>query len=83
MADDGSSLFCDDDETCEKNVSESEDDGETYVSAPIGKITKAFFPVVLCFERLFPSNMRCCCPARFFLAVLLLYGLAARFFLIV
>lgn len=36
MADDGSSLFCDDDETCEKNVSESEDDGETYVSAPIG-----------------------------------------------
>ena len=35
MADD-SSLFCDDDETCEKNVSESEDDGETYVSAPIG-----------------------------------------------
>ena len=36
MADDGSSLFCGDDETCEKNVSESEDDGETYVSAPIG-----------------------------------------------
>ena len=36
MADDGNSLFCDDDETCEKNISESEDDGETYVSAPIG-----------------------------------------------
>lgn len=36
MADDSSSLFCDDDETCVKNVSESEDDGETYVSAPIG-----------------------------------------------
>lgn len=38
MADDGSSLFCDDDETCEKNVSESEDDCETYVSAPIDKL---------------------------------------------
>jgi len=36
MADSDRSLFCDDDETCEKNVSESEDDGETYVSAPIG-----------------------------------------------
>ena len=39
MADEGSSLFCDEDETCEKNVSESDEDGEEYVSAPIGEIT--------------------------------------------
>lgn len=41
MADEGSSLFCDEDETCDKNISESDEDGEEYVSAPIGKIVVA------------------------------------------
>ncbi|KAJ7392988.1 hypothetical protein OS493_008234 [Desmophyllum pertusum] len=41
MADEGSSLFCDDDETCEKNISESEEDCEEYVSAPIDKLGPA------------------------------------------
>lgn len=38
MADEGSSLFYDDDESCEKHLSESEEDGEKYTLAPIGKI---------------------------------------------
>lgn len=36
MVDDGSFLFCDDDEICEKNVSEFEDDCEIYVLVLIG-----------------------------------------------
>lgn len=66
MADDSSSLFCDDDETCEKNVSESEDDGETYVSAPIGKIRIDFSGSFLSFVRFFSSNLHCCRPTRIF-----------------
>lgn len=43
MADEGGSLFCDEDETCEKNVSESDEDTEEYVSAPIGENAIVFY----------------------------------------
>lgn len=38
MVDEGKTLLQGEDETCEKNISESEDDNEEYVAAPIGKI---------------------------------------------
>lgn len=38
MVDEGKSLLQGEEETCEKNISESEDDNEEYVAAPIGKI---------------------------------------------
>ena len=42
MVDEGKARLFGEDETCEKNVSESEDDSEEYISAPIGKITVVF-----------------------------------------
>ena len=38
MVDEGKTLLQGEEETCEKNISESEDDNEEYVAAPIGKI---------------------------------------------
>ena len=43
MAEESGSLFCDEDETCEKNTSESDEDGEEYVSAPLGNLRIALF----------------------------------------
>lgn len=43
MAEESGSLICDDDETCEKNTSESDEDGEEYVSAPLGNLRIALF----------------------------------------
>lgn len=41
MAEEGSSLFCDDDKSCEKHPNETDEDGEKYVSAPIDKLGPA------------------------------------------
>lgn len=46
MAEEGSSLFCDDDKSCEKHPNETDEDGEKYVSAPIGMITVVLFTVI-------------------------------------
>lgn len=64
MADEGSSLFCDEDESCEKNISESDEDGEEYVSAPIGKIAKAFRCRFCLSEQSLREyiNLACCFP---------------------
>ena len=43
MAEESGSLFCDEDETCEKNTSESDEDGEEYISAPLGNRRIALF----------------------------------------
>ena len=42
MVEEGKTLFSGEEETYEKNVSESEDDSEEYVSAPIGKVVVVF-----------------------------------------
>lgn len=60
MADEGSSLFCDEDETCEKNVSESDEDGEEYVSAPIGEITMFLCWPFPCFGAFASDKLACC-----------------------
>ena len=46
MAEEGSSLFCDDDKSCEKHPNETDEDGEKYISAPIGMTTAVLFTVI-------------------------------------
>ena len=48
MVDEGKTLLQGEEETCEKNISESEDDNEEYVAAPIGKIAVVSF-IGICF----------------------------------
>lgn len=55
MAEEGSSLFCDDDKSCEKHPNETDEDGEKYISAPIGMITLVLSTVIF-FGRFSLSN---------------------------
>ena len=64
MAEEGSSLFCDDDKSCEKHPNETDEDGEKYISAPIGMITLVLSTVFF-FGRFSLSNSLWCCPTRF------------------
>ena len=72
MAEESGSLFCDEDETCEKNTSESDEDGEEYVSAPLGNLSIVLFlfirsqqpfPLSLFHPRLSP--LLCCYIVHF------------------
>ena len=69
MAVEGSSLFCDDDKSCEKHPNESDEDDEKYISAPIGMTaivlsTDVVFLVdfrrAICVDVVPPAFVRCC-----------------------